>query len=61
MPFWPFFGVAAFMNFVALLIVSIVGDMGADGSEKFWGSLIGSLVLDFVLAVSWLVAKGLLS
>lgn len=62
MPFWPFFCVTAFMNFVVLLMItSIVGNVWVDASAKFWGSLIMSLVFDLVLVVSWLFMNGLLS
>ena len=62
MPFLPFFCVTAFMNFVVLLVItSIFGDVWANASAKFWGSLMMSLVFDLALVVSWLLTNALLS
>jgi hypothetical protein len=61
MPFWPFFLVSCAVNFVMLLLVAHHGGVCQNGTEKFWGSLISSLLFDAAVAVAWFVAKGLLA
>jgi hypothetical protein len=59
MPFWTFFSAACIVNYVGLFLVAAITAKDVTMAELFFGTLLGSFILDTMTVVAWAIASGM--